>query len=118
MVHDNDTEKQGASLMGAPQLQEIITDLGLQDDSPEVQAEIVEMIGKLIFKEMTLEILEALPESERAALDEHMGSGDMRSLRAFLEQHIPDVDAFLGNAAQRAYASVKERAARMQEREE
>ena len=111
MAHDNG---QG-DLMGAPQVQEIITDLGLQDDSPEVQAEIIDMIGKLIFKEMTLEILEALPESERASLDEHMGSGDMQALRAFLEKHIPDVDAFLGNAAQRAYAAVKERARRAKE---
>ena len=109
MVHDNN--RQGA-LMGASQVQEIIADLGLQDDSPEVQAEIIGMIGKLIFKEMTLEILEALPESERAALDEHMGSGDMQALRAFLEKHIPDTDAFLASAAQRAYASVKVRANR------
>jgi hypothetical protein len=114
----NTDERQGiAELLGDESMQLLLAELGIAEDTPEAQAHVLDVVGQVIFKYMILEVLKVIPETERTALDAHMGSGDMMAFRAFLARHIDDVDGFLQQAAKDALESVREKA-RQLEREE
>lgn len=100
----DDTIKQ---LLGDDFTKSLISDLGLQDDTPEAQAYLLAQLGENIFEQLTLELLSALPESEYEKFKSLTGSGDMQALRVFLEKHIPDLDRFIQEAAKKEYEATK-----------
>jgi hypothetical protein len=111
----NSDERHGiAELLGDDSMRALLEKLGIENDTPEAQAQVLDAIGQVVFKHMTLEVLKALPEEARVELDAHMGSGDMMAFRTFLAGHIDDVDGFLQKAAKDAVASVLERARQLE----
>lgn len=96
-----------SELLGEEITQNAITELGMQNASKEVQAPLLAMIGQGIVERVTLELLTALPSSERDRFEQLVGSGNGAQMREFLERHIPDLEQFVMQHAEREYEALK-----------
>lgn len=96
----------------------IISELGLENDTPETQANIIEMIGENIQNRLLVEVLKALPEKDHSHFAAYIGSGDLEGLRSFLAPYIPDLDRFIQNLAITEYESIKTQAHKISQGEE
>lgn len=90
--------------------QATLKELGIQDDTPEAQAEVLRLVGKNIFDRVMLEMLKVLPPHTYEMFEKFIRSGDIDGLRAFLEPYIPDLDAFIRREAEKEYQTTKARA--------
>ena len=96
-------------LLGDSFVQQVLHELNLQDAPKDVQEKILAALGVNIFKRVMLEILTVLPESARDEFEKFVGNGDMRGMRAFLEQQIPNVEHFVQQHAMNEYEATKTR---------
>jgi hypothetical protein len=94
-------------LVGDSFTQKILSEFGLQDNTSAEQEEMLVMFGENIFQKVMLELLIALPESARDEFQSLFGGGDVGKLRAFLEQHIPELDDFIHNEVTKEYDATK-----------
>ena len=84
-----------------PLIRMVVESLGIENDPPEAQAELVSRIGSNIVSRITLEIAKQLPESDRGAFRMYLEKGDMHMIRQLLQSRIPDLDDFMRRAAQK-----------------
>ena len=98
-----------AQLLGEDIGTSVISDFGLEDGTPEEQAEFITQLGENIMLRLTLEILKIIPDSEHEKFKELMGAGDMPTLRQFLLAHIPDLDRFIQHEVTKEYEATKTR---------
>lgn len=96
-------------LLGDEFAQAVISELGMQDETPEEQAEFISELGLNVMLRVNLEIAKLLPEEERPQFESFIGSGDIDGLRKFLAPHIPDLDRFVYEVSQTEYEGVKKR---------
>ena len=75
----------------------LIKKLGLENDSPEAQAEAISQASENMLARLFLEIFKVVPENKRTELDTVLGGGDYEKLVSFLSPLVPgaDADAFL-----------------------
>lgn len=78
--------------LSSTQMQSLITELGIENDTPENQAELLAILGSNATKRVVLALFEALPENLHPDFERFIGGGDMQGLHDFLEEHISDVD--------------------------
>lgn len=109
-MNDTHDKERLEELLGVKTVRSIIAELGIEHDAPEVQAEVLDVIGAQVFTSVILEVLKVLPSTERPAFDAYMGTGDVLGVREFLRRHIPDADAFMRHAAMVAYEKIRTRA--------
>jgi hypothetical protein len=105
-------------LLGDDFTKGIVRDLGIENESSEIQAKVVDRLGQAIFERIVLEVLKVLPPSEHDAFESFMGNGDFAGLQAFLQEKVPDGESLVQKAASDTYESVKARAARIERGEE
>lgn len=108
------TQQMVASILGDGYSKQIISELGIESDTPDAQAELISAIGENIMMRLTLEILKILPESEHPKFDSFMGSGDIIGLREFLRPFIPDFDRFVQHEAMAEFETTKTRLREME----
>lgn len=86
----------------------LIEELGIQNESPEAQAYLMEKLGRNIFARITAEVLHIVPEEKHAEFQNLMGSGDMKALHDFLKPHIPNFDMLVQTEARKEIEQVKQ----------
>lgn len=96
-----------SELLGEEVTQNAIAELGMQNASKEVQEPLLAMIGQGIIERVTLELLTALPPEERDRFEQLVGSGNGTELQELLERHIPDLEKFVQEQAEREYEAIK-----------
>lgn len=96
-----------SELLGEEITQNAIAELGMQNASKEVQEPLLAMIGQGIIERVTLELLTALPPEERDRFEQLVGSGKGTELQELLERHIPDLEKFVQEQAEREYEAIK-----------
>ncbi len=106
---DTTDQKLVDEILGDEFTKQIITELGLENDTPEAQAELITMIGENLMSRLVLEIVKVLPESEHDAFEKFIGSGKLVELRDFLLPHIPDLDRFIQREITKEYEATKTR---------
>ncbi len=106
MTDTNDTKMMG-EILGSDFVKEIIKDLQIGEEKPEVQAELITMIGQVMMERLILETYKALPRELHTKADEFFESGDIVGARKFLTQHIPDFDAMVRREASLEYEKIK-----------
>ena len=74
--------------------QQLIKDLDIESLSEELQDEIIDGLGQIGMKRVTLEILKKIPEDKRDEFESISESGDQTKAKAFIEQYIPNLDEF------------------------
>lgn len=94
-------------ILGDEYTKNIVQELGLQNNSPDEQANIIALLGENIFKRVMLEIFTALPKEHHDKLESYLGSQDVLGMRKFLLQHIPDLDKLIRHHAEVEYESTK-----------
>lgn len=94
-------------ILGDEFAQQALRELGAEQLPREAQERVLALTGENILKRVTLELLIALPESERDEFEELVGAGDAVRLHKFLETHIPDVDKFIFHHATTEYEATK-----------
>ena len=90
-----DEKKDIQDILGNDYSNEIITDLGIEHETPEVQAELILGIGQTVLERLVLEIYKILPQEAHAEADAFLDAGDIAGARLLFEKHIPDFDAFV-----------------------
>ncbi len=88
---------------------QIIAELGLVQESPEAQAEILDMMSENIMQRFVIEVLKILPEEKHAEFSAFIGSGTLIGLRDFLVPYIPDLDQFIQHHSAREFEATKAR---------
>ena len=96
-------------ILGGDFAKKMLEEMELQHSTPEVQSEMLAKLGQNIIERVMLELLTAVPEPARAEFESHVGSGDVAAFRAFLEQHINDLDEFILHHANREFEQTKTR---------
>ena len=105
-----DTQQQFIEeIMGDDFTRQIIAELEIQNLPPEIQAEIISMLGQNVMSRVVLEIVKVLPKSQYDTFESFMDSGDLDGLRAFLMPHIPDLSDFVRREASKEYEGTKMR---------
>lgn len=94
-------------LLGDEYTKTVLQELGIQNSAPAVQTELLGHLGSNIMKRLALEILTVLPKSEHAQFERLMGSNDTTAMRALVEAHVPDFDAFIAHHANMEYEATK-----------
>lgn len=96
-------------LLGDSFAQSMVDEMRIASDPPEVQAEMLSLLGENIFQRVVLEILKKLPPDAVQAFRAQIGAGDLEALRATVAPHIPDLDAFVASEAQKELTLLRER---------
>ena len=105
------TEKEVVDqILGQEFTQNIIAELEIQGQSPEIQAEIISMIGANISRRIIWAILELLPQKEQVVFTELVDSGNWPVLETFLRTYIPNPQEFAQHEAMLEFESTKTRA--------
>jgi hypothetical protein len=94
-------------ILGEDFMQQAIGELGLQEVPKDIQGDLLSNIGENILKRVTLELLTALPVEERDTFEQMIGSGNGAGLREFLEKHIPNLERFVREHAEREFEATK-----------
>lgn len=97
-------------ILNQEQTKAVLKKLGVEHMPQEKKAELLSKIGLTVMNRLTLEILTALPPSERDAFSAFYDSGDYEGFRACIDKHIPNFDAFVFKVAQKEIAEIEERA--------
>lgn len=106
----NDTEqKMITEILGEDFTKKMLEEMELHHSAPDVQAELLTKLGQNIIERVMLELLTAVPENARDEFQSHVGSGDVAGFRAFLEQHIVDLDDLILHHANREFEQTKTR---------
>jgi len=92
-----------------------IAELGLQNDSAEVQKEMVAIVGKNVFDRIVLELFKTLPSSSHELFAKYVSNKDVEGMRDFLKPYIVDPALFLRHQAEREYEATKTRAREIKE---
>ncbi|MEK7509463.1 MAG: hypothetical protein AAB605_02005 [Patescibacteria group bacterium] len=107
-MHSTGDKKIALEMITDEHVQGLMKDFGLENDTPEGQAEILDVIGETLMSRVVLEILKRLPPEEQPKLEKYFGSGDLKGLMAFLAPHIPDVERFINETVMNELASIRE----------
>lgn len=83
-------------------------DLGITHLNEDEQSEIINKLGEVILKRVTISLLEKLPEDKRDAFEALSVEGDQKKIQDFLSQNIPNFDALLQSEVQSEIARFKE----------
>ncbi|MGB2580277.1 MAG: DUF5663 domain-containing protein [Minisyncoccia bacterium] len=82
--------------MNNPELREaLIKELGIGELPTETQDEIVDKLGEVIFKSLTVSIFEKLSDDARVEFEKISATGDNSLIQKFLEENIPDMQALI-----------------------
>ncbi|HBH71821.1 MAG: hypothetical protein UU88_C0008G0019 [Parcubacteria group bacterium GW2011_GWC1_42_11] len=82
--------------MNNPELREaLIKELGIGELPTETQDEIVDKLGEVIFKSLTVSIFEKLSDAARVEFEKISATGDNSLIQKFLEENIPDMQALM-----------------------
>lgn len=87
--------------------QHVVRELGLEDDTTEVQAHIISKLGLVIGQRVLIEVFKRIPEGVRDDVEHLIGEGDAHALHSLLSNHIPKLDALIHNEAQKELALLK-----------
>lgn len=89
--------------------QSLINDLGIQNETPEAQAELLAQLGDNIMSRMMVEILDAVPADKHDTLATALESGDLQTIESTIAPHVPnnDVDAFIRGKVKAEIAETK-----------
>ena len=96
-------------ILGDDFTKQMLRELGVENSSHAVQEEILAKLTTNVVERVMLEILTALPESERPEFESLVGSGDTQRFREFLEKNIEDVDGFIQSEVTKEYERTKTR---------
>ena len=82
--------------MNNPELREaLIKELGIGELPTETQDEIVDKLGEVILKSLTVSIFEKLSDAARVEFEKISATGDNSLIQKFLEENIPDMQALM-----------------------
>ena len=84
-------------------------ELGIESDTPEAQAAVMNLIGETLFNRVLLEILKKLPHSTHDEFDKLM-DGEPQPLDEFLHANIPDFDSFVEQEAHKELNAIRREA--------
>lgn len=84
-------------------MQSLIKDLGIENDAPEDQIEIMMMIGSNVTKRLILAFITRLPEDTHTEFESYLGSNNTEGLLIFLEKHIPDLNQLIMDEAKQEF---------------
>lgn len=88
--------------MNNPELRNIlIAELGIGHLPDEAQAEIVEKLGEVILKSLTVAIFDKIPNEARAEFERVSAKKDDVLIQEFLEEHIPDMHTLMEEEVRR-----------------
>lgn len=75
-------------------IQDLITELGLNDLPEPMKVDLVMKWGNLVQKDIIMRVLRELPESDKSELDGLLArkSEDFEAIYAFLETKLPNLD--------------------------
>ncbi|MBI4094145.1 hypothetical protein HY417_04225 [Candidatus Kaiserbacteria bacterium] len=87
----------------------LIKELGLENDSPEAQADAIAQASENMLARLFLEIFKIVPAPKHAELNAVLDGGDHEKLVAFLSPLVPgaDADAFLKDVIRREVEETK-----------
>ena len=88
--------------------QNIISDLGVQDEPEEVQIALLTQLGENLFTAITADILEVLPQEVHKKFLDMMDSGNPEEFKSFIERYIPDFEEFTKNSVRKEITNIKQ----------
>lgn len=82
--------------MNNPELRDaLIKELGIEELPEKAQNEIVDKLGEVIFKSLTVSIFEKLSDDARIEFEKISAKGDNSLIQKFLDENIPDMQAIM-----------------------
>lgn len=102
----DDSPQNMLAVLADENTRKVIRDLGLEADMPEVQAEIISMLGENVLNRVVFEIVKVLPKEKIPEFETYLDSGNIQGFKEFLAPFIPDLEAFIQEAAQTEYRLV------------
>lgn len=86
----------------------LIKELGIGDLPEEAQNEIVDKLGEVILKSLTIAIFEKLSNEKREEFDRIGEKGDPALIQEFLDKNIPDMQTLMEEEIKRTLRDLAE----------
>lgn len=103
-------KKSTVELLNSDFARAMIVDLGISDERPEAQAELISGIGKAIFEGLIHEVHLRLPEDDLPALERLISEGDVARAYEHIRARLPDFDELIQKRTHAIYGKIKARA--------
>ncbi|MFZ2887123.1 MAG: DUF5663 domain-containing protein [Minisyncoccia bacterium] len=100
-------------LLGEEMAESILAKLGIEREDTDTQNATLHLMSEAILTRVVVEIFKKIPESERADFEAIAKSGDPQKILDFFLKFIPNLDAFVEEAARKEFEVIKGRAAEL-----
>lgn len=87
----------------------LIKELGIGELPVEAQEEIIEKLGDVILKSLTVSIFDKLPNASRTEFEKISEKGDNDMIQEFLEKEIPDLHELMEEEVKKTLQKFAER---------
>jgi hypothetical protein len=87
--------------------QEVLQAFGMNEDTPEEQAQFLADAGEVIMQRVMLEILKKLPEAALPRFDHLVERGSEQEWKEFLGQYIESPEAFIEDEVKKEVGAIR-----------
>lgn len=85
----------------------LVSELGIAGLRPDMQDEVISIVGENIVKAVTLAAILKLPKGAQDEFKQLSEKNDAQGIMALLKQHIPDPDTFIEEEARKELSAFK-----------